>query len=439
MRALTDDSFISPRSWALAGLFTVAIAAANVFASESMPTNTKSVASVLGDVFQIKIATDANSPKAAYGSCFVVDTAGILATNFHVVAYALHDPKKYHLYLIDGDRSIPAEVVAIDAVNDLALVQVDRTFNRAVKFAHGLPESGDKIYSIGWPEDLNKAVSEGNFNGLMQAGPYRKIQMSIPLNPGMSGGPTINDAGEVIGVNVSLRADSQSLAFAIPYELLRTLMREKKASLSRPEDHDDFDEVMRAQLERVQEEIATSVLKESDATLQIGGWNIFKPAKIVKCWHSQESGPRDQTHVITEQCYLSGSMPIKRDLDAGTFRLRYQAIENRSLSAWQFLHQLNEELEDQPFDIADKVEKFTTSLRCRQLDIVNPKNVGLRVHYCINGFVPYAEAYNLEFELVASSAQRTALLVSGSFLGFSAHNALAILRTIINSITLDHR
>jgi hypothetical protein len=397
------------------------------------------VASVLGDVFQIKIATDANSPKAAYGSCFVVDTAGILATNFHVVAYALHDPKKYHLYLIDGDKSIPAEVVAIDAVNDLALVQVDRTFNRSVKFAHGLPDSGDKIYSIGWPEDLNKAVSEGNFNGLMQAGPYRKIQMSIPLNPGMSGGPTINEAGEVIGVNVSLRADSQSLAFAIPHDLLRALMREKRTPLSKPDDHEDFDETMRAQLERVQEEISTSILKESDSNLQIGGWSVFKPAKIVKCWHSQESGARDQTQVITEQCYLSGSTPIKRDLDAGTFRLRYQAIENRTLSAWQFVHQLNEELEDQPFAIADKVERFTTSLRCRQLDLVNPKNVGLRVHYCVNGFLPYAESYNIEFELVAASGRQRALLVSGSFLGFSSHNGLAILRTIINSITLDQK
>ena len=408
-------------------------------AAESTPPSTKLVASVLGDVFQIKIATDANSPKAAYGSCFVVDTTGVLATNFHVVAYALHDPKKYHLYLIDGDKSIPAEVVAIDAVNDLALVQVDRTFSRTVKFAHVLPDGGDKIYSIGWPEDLNKSVSEGNFNGLMQAGPYRKIQMSIPLNPGMSGGPTINEAGEVIGVNVSLRADSQSLAFAIPYEQLKNLLHEKRQILSRPEDHTQFDEVMRAQLERVQDEITANILKDSDATLQIGGWSVFKPAKIVKCWHSQESGPRDQTQVVTEQCYLSGSMPIKRDLDAGTFRLRYQTIENRTLSSWQFIRQLNEELEDQPFSIAEKVEKFTTSLRCRQLDLTNPKNVDLRAHYCVNSFLPYAESYNLEFELVANSSQQKALLVSGSFLGFSAHNAMSILRTIVNSVAMERK
>ncbi|MEN9836314.1 MAG: hypothetical protein RL011_2507, partial [Pseudomonadota bacterium] len=91
------------------------------------------------------------------------------------------------------------------------------------------------------------------------------------------------------------------------------------------------------------------------------------------------------------------------------------------------------------FAIADKVERFTTSLRCRQLDLVNPKNVGLRVHYCVNGFLPYAESYNIEFELVAASGRQRALLVSGSFLGFSSHNGLAILRTIINSITLDQK
>ncbi len=406
---------------------------ADAHAAETLPTNSKLVATVFNEVYQIKIATDANAPKAAYGSCFVVESNGLLATNFHVVAYALHEPAKYHLYLLDGDQNVPAEVVAFDAVNDLALVRVQKNFNKAVRFAHSLPDNGDKIYSMGWPEDLNKAVSEGNYNGLMAAGPYRKIQMSIPLNPGMSGGPTINELGEVIGVNVSLRVDSQSLAFAVPQDALRNLLKRDRKSYSRPEDREAFDEEMREQIQNVQDQLTADLLK-AGGDMEIGGWRVLKPSKIVKCWHSQESGSRDQTMLITEQCYLSGATPVKRDLDTGTFRLRYQSIENRTLSSWQFITAVNDSLDDLHFGIAEKVEKFATKLNCRQMDLVNHHRVPIRIHYCVNSYIPYAEAYNFEFEMATESHQQRALLIAGSFLGFSSLNFKSILSTIVNSV-----
>jgi hypothetical protein len=420
-------------------LLTCSFMAAGLANAETLPANSKLVASVFNEVYQIKIATDSTAPKAAYGSCFVVDTAGLLATNFHVVAFALHDPEKYHLFLLDGDQIIPAEVVAFDAVNDIAIVRVDKIFPKAVRWAPRLPDAGDKIYSIGWPEDLNKAVSEGNFNGLMTAGPYRKIQMSIPLNPGMSGGPTINELGEVIGVNVSLRADSQSLAFAVPQDLLRSLMKKKPVIFSRPEDHDTFDEEMRSQIEQVQEQLTATFLKGGSGNINIGGWQVLKPNQMVKCWHSQESGARDETLIITEQCYLSGATSISRYLDTGTFRLKYQAVENRSLNQIQFVHSINESLDELAFNLTESVDKFTTKIKCHQLDLLNAYKVPMRVHYCVNSYIPYAESYNLEFEVVTINQGQKAFLVAGSFLGFSSHNVLAILRTLINSIRPESR
>ena len=273
----------------------------------------------------------------------------------------------------------------------------------------------------------------------MTAGPYRKIQMSIPLNPGMSGGPTINELGEVIGVNVSLRADSQSLAFAVPQEILRSLMKRKPVIFSRPEDHSTFDEEMRSQIEQVQEQLTANFLKGGSSKISIGGWQVLKPNQMVKCWHSQESGARDETLIITEQCYLSGATSISRHLNAGTFRLKYQAVENRLLNPLQFVHHINESLDELPFNLIESADKFTTSSKCHQLDLLNIFKVPLRVHYCVNSYIPYAESYNLEFEVATIEEGQKAFLIAGSFLGFSSHNVLVILRTLINSIRPESR
>ena len=402
--------------------------------ADAPTVSSKLITRVFDEVYQIKTATDANAPKSSYGSCFVVDQAGLLVTNFHVVSSSLHEPDKYHLYLLDGDHTLPAEVVAFDAVNDLAIVHVEKTFSKTVRFAANLPDPGDKIYSIGWPEDLNKAVSEGNFNGIMTAGPYRKLQLSIPLNSGMSGGPTINESGEVIGVNVSLRVDSQSLAFAIPREQIRSLLKKSRSSFSRIDDRAAFDEEMRAQIEQVQEHLSNILLKGGTNLVNLGGWRVRKPAQMVKCWRSQESGPRDQTSLTTEHCYLPGSTPVRSDLETGTFHLKYQVIENHNLNRIQLANTVSRAVAGFGFNQLEFIEKLSTKIKCKQLDLNNAHKVPFRAHYCVNGYVPYAEAYNLEFEVVTLKDDADVLIMAGSFLGFSSHNSLEILRYLINSI-----
>lgn len=398
-----------------------------------LPSGSRQMATVFAQVYQIKTATEANAPKAAYGSCFVVDQSGLLVTNYHVVAYALQDPEKYNLYLMDGDHALPAAVVAFDAINDLALLKVSKTFPKSVSFAREMPDSGAKIYSMGWPEDLNKSVIEGNFNGLMTAGPYQKLQMSIPLNPGMSGGPTIDEFGGVIGVNVSLRSDSQSLAFAVPAALVKALLKKARGSYSHSDDQDAFAEEVRSQLEVVQDKL-TRLLRGPTSTVTLGGWHADKPAQMVKCWHGDEASAQTMVTVITEHCYLPGSAPVRADTDTGTFHLRYQAISTTRLNAWQFLHQINSMIPNFGFQYAEPAAGFTTKLNCGETEFLNTHKIRMRVQYCVNAYVQYAEVYNIEFSAITLPKDGQAMQLSASFLGFSARNGAAIMRSLLNSI-----
>jgi serine protease Do len=75
---------------------------------------------------------------------------------------------------------------------------------------------GERIYSLGNPLDIGFAVTEGTYNGLVQRSFYPRIFFGGALNPGMSGGPALDDAGQVVGINVSKRLDGDLLSFPDP-------------------------------------------------------------------------------------------------------------------------------------------------------------------------------------------------------------------------------
>ncbi len=399
-----------------------------------LPPPNKRIGDVYEMVYQIKTATDARAPKASYGSSFVVGKDGLLATNFHVVSSALFEPERYRLFLVDGEQSIEAKVVAFDVVNDLALVRVSRDFSRSVTIAYQPPHVGSKIYSIGLPEDLNKSIIEGNFNGIVTEGPYQKAQMSIPLNPGMSGGPTVDEAGRLIGVNVSLRLESQSLAFSVPAQLLKLLLKKPSVDYYGPNSRKMIDEETRRQLEEIQEDLTKIVTKGKQDSVKMHGWVASRPSQYLKCWRETEAPSRNRSMRTKEICYLPNSTNLKSNVDLGTLRLRFHALTGSHLNMIQFLEAANQSILQHNLDTVEYIEGFTTKFHCEQVDLVNSYAVPLRVQYCFNGFLKYPGLYNLELRAVTLTQQKSIFQVQASLSAFSASNALEIGRQIIDSI-----
>ena len=190
--------------------------------------------SVKGLVFPLKTAMQPGDPKKSYGTAFVVDSSGILATNFHVISEVVRDPGKYNLYLdLPGSDdkgsaiSVSAEILAFDIVHDLALVKVERAFGGAFVLpgeSDPIPSAAERIWSLGKPLDLSMALVEGNFNGELAIGDFSKFFISTPINPGMSGGPTVDSSGVVRGINYAILLKTQNVSFAVPARHLVRLL-----------------------------------------------------------------------------------------------------------------------------------------------------------------------------------------------------------------------
>src|SRR5208282_3945252 len=159
-------------------------------------------------------------PQQGQGSGFVLDKAGHILTNYHVVANANRGVEVQ----LSNKRRYKANIVGTDKTHDLALLQIDA------------PELnvGQKVYAIGNPFGLSGTMTRGIISAIR---PIRgeggapiedAIQTDAAINPGNSGGPLLNSSGEVIGINTMIASNgadqSSGIGFAIPINTAKAVL-----------------------------------------------------------------------------------------------------------------------------------------------------------------------------------------------------------------------
>src|SRR3954451_22000805 len=168
----------------------------------------------------------------ALGSGFIIDPAGYVVTNNHVVGNA----EKITVILQDNSRH-PAKIVGRDEKTDLALLKIDAK-DKLPFVAWGDSNEakvGDWVVAVGNPFSLGGTVTAGIISALgrnINEGPYDDfIQLDAPINRGNSGGPTFNLSGEVIGINTAIYSPSGGsvgIGFAVPSNTANSVVAQLK-------------------------------------------------------------------------------------------------------------------------------------------------------------------------------------------------------------------
>jgi serine protease Do len=166
------------------------------------------------------------------GSGFVYDSNGYILTNNHVVAEATEI-----MVRLADDRRVSAKLVGRDPPTDVAVVKIDVPGVPALQLGDSNAiDVGDWVVAIGNPFGLSHTVSAGiisakgrtrdDLKELDQTGHgyFNFLQTDAAINQGNSGGPLINLKGEVVGINTAIRANANSIGFAIPINMVKSLV-----------------------------------------------------------------------------------------------------------------------------------------------------------------------------------------------------------------------
>ena len=167
------------------------------------------------------VMEDTNGQPLSLGSGFFV-RSGQVATNLHVIKGASRGYAKLvgqkTKYNIEG-------ITAVDAERDLVILKISVFGARVISLGNSeTVQVGAPIYAVGNPRGLEGTFSQGIISSIRKVGTDKILQLTAPISPGSSGGPVLNDKGQVIGVSVATFQGGQNLNFAIPSNYLKQLI-----------------------------------------------------------------------------------------------------------------------------------------------------------------------------------------------------------------------
>lgn len=157
------------------------------------------------------------------GTCFVYSSDGKLITNYHVIEDAYSAT-----VTIDGKEYIVDKIISYDPDIDLAIIKVNATNLTPLSLNYGNVNGGEKVYAVGSSKGLTLSFTTG-----VVASPdrvfdnIRYIQHDAAISVGNSGGPLLNEYGEVVGINTWGFKEGQNINFAISVDEINNIKNKK--------------------------------------------------------------------------------------------------------------------------------------------------------------------------------------------------------------------
>lgn len=357
---------------------------------------------------QIRTLLKGQSSQASVGSGFLVGEDGLLMTNYHVVSQVALQPERYRLVYGTADgKQGPLELLAVDAVHDLALVRAGKSELSTRGYLNFRPQSqplnkGERIYSLGNPLDVGFALTEGNYNGLVERSFYPSIFFGGALNPGMSGGPTLDEDGRVLGINVATLRAGQQISFLVPSMYAEALLARARAA--EPIKNPLYPEITRQLLEHQQ------VLADRFIALP---WRFAGHPRYVipvpredfmRCWGS--ASPSDSKGLDYERsdCQLPPNLFVSDALVIGGLAVRHEIYGGAKLGVWRFTRLFGDAFRNESFG-GGSAQDFTPT-QCRER-FVNQAGLPMRVVLCMRAYRKLPGLFDLSV-LVATQDQATA-------------------------------
>lgn len=184
------------------------------------------ISSVVADIQQSLVQI--HNGHRGIGAGTIWHSHGLILTNAHVVE-SRHGQHHLNVQVPDG-RVLPARLLETDRIHDLAalMVEVDDLPTIALGDSHAL-RPGNIVFAVGYPWGIGHAATKGIVIGQQGPPDFRLasddwIAVDLHMRPGYSGGPLVNSAGELVGINTMI--SGPNVGYAIPVHFAKRFLKE---------------------------------------------------------------------------------------------------------------------------------------------------------------------------------------------------------------------
>jgi serine protease Do len=379
-------------------------------------------------LLQVRTLLKGQDSQASVGSGFLVSDAGHILTNYHVVSQAALQPERYRLVYSAFDRSEGAlQILAFDAIHDLALVKpaapTALVGHRPLTFhPRDLPLSqGERIYSLGNPLDIGFAVIEGTYNGLVERSFYPTIFFAGSLNPGVSGGPTLDQQGRVIGVNVAARRDGEQVSFLVLSAFAEDLLQRGRNAA--PLAASGYPELTR-QLMTHQSSLTDRFLAQRWRRAAHPRYVIPLPQEdFMRCWGRSTASDERGLEFERSDCQMDSRVFVSGWLTTGSLSVRHEAYDGRKLGVLRFADRYSANFRNEQFGGPGSRE--LTAPQCHER-YVDRGGLPLRAVLCMKAYKKLTGLYDASVLVATVDAPRLGVLGRFDARGVSFDNALRL-------------
>jgi serine protease Do len=382
------------------------------------------------NVFQIRVLNRETGKKSGIGSGFIVGNGRQVATNFHVISQIITEPDRFYIsYLSKNGRSGPLKLLGLDIAHDLALLGSESSLGQANKTSE-LPPKGSTIFAMGNPLDLGLTIAVGTNGGILNQTDDSRILFSGSLNPGMSGGPTYNDAGEVIGINVATARNA--ISFIVPSHYLNRLIeRVNKAPLTADQ---NLKTEVTQQLIKYENNYLKGILAADWPKVQLR--QVSLPGAIsptVRCWdNSQKLADK----LLYKRFQISCANQNQVYLDSqnkfvGSLNYHYFWLESDELNTLQF-YSLYQKLNETK--IGSRVlPEVVSNFNCKNW-FVDVSRQTFKTSLCRREYVQYEGLSDILFTAALTGHENTGLFVRLTMTGIDYDASLPLIQKFMESI-----
>lgn len=346
---------------------------------------------------QIKCINIESGQKSSIGTGFFISETGQIVTNYHVISNFIQSPEQYRLELLDNnDNTHPVSVLEIDVINDLAILDAKQEWPVHFLLADAPPTKGQEIYSLGNPHDLGMIVVPGTYNGIKSKSFYKRIHFTGSINSGMSGGPTVDEQGQVVGINVS--SAGNQLGFLVPVERLAELLNNVEQSLDMERDEDFFIDRITTQLTQNQEALYQLLTETQWKTYTLGRASV--PNELVDfmpCWGDSNQDKEKQRYTAAStSCGLNERIYLSNQFTTGHAQMGFSWIYSEELEKQQAATLFTQTL-NRHFGGNNAGGDDVTDFHCQEALIRNQSDTVSKGINCVRAYRKYPGLFDVRF------------------------------------------